>query len=171
MTIAEPAPGDLRQDAVETAQQIASLVLHSGATVAVAESLTSGAVAAHLGAAHRSSEWFCGGVIAYLPRVKFDVLGVTPGPVITADCGRQMAYGVQRLMDSVFSVAVTGAGGPGPEEGKPAGTAFIATATPSGVRVEGHHFDGTPTQVVYDTVHAALLQLHQEVRRHIAALR
>jgi nicotinamide-nucleotide amidase len=162
-------PGDLQEDATAVAQHIADIVLGSDVSVTCAESLTSGAIAAHLGAAHDSSEWFCGGVVAYLSRVKFDVLKVTPGPVITAECAKQMATGVQRLMSADYAVAVTGAGGPGPEEGKPAGTTFIATASPGGVRVEEHCFDGDPQDVVYSTVLNALLQLREDIQRGLHA--
>ncbi|WP_454157443.1 CinA family protein [Microbacterium lacticum] len=43
--------------------------------VAVAESLTSGALASAVGAGEGASTWFCGGVVAYLPEVKERVLG------------------------------------------------------------------------------------------------
>jgi nicotinamide-nucleotide amidase len=162
-------PGDLQDDATAVAEHIADIALGSGVTVACAESLTSGAIAAHLGAAHDSSEWFCGGVVAYLSRVKFDVLGVTPGPVITAGCAEQMASGAARLMGADFAVAVTGAGGPGPEEGKPAGTTFIATSSPRGVRVEEHRFEGDPQEVVYSTVLSALLQLAEDIEQALDA--
>jgi nicotinamide-nucleotide amidase len=158
-------PSDLQDDASAAAEDLADIVLAAGAKVAVAESLTSGSIAAHLGAAHGSSEWFCGGVVAYIPQVKFDVLGVTPGPVITALCATQMAAGVARLMHADFSVAVTGAGGPGPEEGRRTGTAFIATSSPLGVRVEEHRFEGDPERVVRATASAALTQLLDDIQR------
>ncbi|MGC4938171.1 CinA family protein [Kribbella sp. DT2] len=53
-------------------------------TVAVAESLTSGSLACQLGAATDASDWFAGGVVAYTTAVKVGVLGVDPGPVVTA---------------------------------------------------------------------------------------
>lgn len=60
----------------------------------MAESLTSGSIAGRLGAAEAASDWFCGGVVAYASSVKYKVLGVDPGPVVTAPCARQMAQGV-----------------------------------------------------------------------------
>ena len=52
--------------------------------------------------------------------------------------------------------AVTGAGGPGPEEGKEAGTVFLAHGRPDALQVEELHLDGEPEEVVRATVDAAL---------------
>lgn len=128
-------------------------------TVAVAESLTSGRVGLQLGAAKRASEWFLGGVIAYGKSVKFSVLGVEPGPVITARCARQMAEGVAQLTGADFTVALTGVGGPAEEEDQPPGTVFIAVRSPAGLRVEEHHFNGSPEQVLQASTVQALRAL------------
>lgn len=158
-------PGALQQDALATARAISRLVHAAGRTVAVAESLTSGAVACHLGASGDASEWFRGGIVAYAKEVKFDVLGVEPGPVITAACARQMARGAAGLLGADFAVAVTGAGGPGPEEGRPQGTTFVAACSRTTETVEEHHFAGDPEAIVHDTVRAALALLHHVVER------
>lgn len=147
---------------------IADLASSAGLTVAVAESLTSGAIASALGAAPGAADWFAGGVVAYSEQVKFDVLGVTPGPVITASCAEEMASGVGRLLGAGMVVSVTGAGGPGPEEGHDAGTVFLAHGRPDSLHVDELHFDGDPEQVVHATVDAALRALAgdlEEARR------
>ena len=87
--------GGAAQDAAEA---IARLLRENKQTVAVAESLTSGKLASRLGAAPEASNWFAGGVVAYAAHVKFEVLGVEPGPVVSEQCARQMARGVVRLM-------------------------------------------------------------------------
>ena len=140
-------PGSLQPDAMATAHDISRLVLGSGRTVAAAE-------------------WFRGAVVAYSREVKFDVLGAERGPVITPSCARQMARGVAELLGADFAVAVTGAGGPGPEEGKPQGTTFIAACSSTDDEIEEHHFTGEPEDVVYDTVRAALALLHRVVERN-----
>lgn len=121
--------------------------------------MTSGSLSSHLGAAEASSDWFLGGVIAYAKAVKFNVLGVEPGPVVTASCATQMLSGVLRLTGADFAAAVTGVGGPGPEEGKPSGTVFIAAGQAGDIRVLEHHFGGDPAQVVHETTVAALQML------------
>jgi nicotinamide-nucleotide amidase len=104
-------------------------------------------------------------VIAYGSEVKFSVLGVARGPVITAECAAQMAAGVTQLTGADFAVAVTGAGGPGPEEGKPAGTVYIAVHGMAGSDVQEHHFSGSPADVVQETTLHALQMLCTAAQR------
>lgn len=128
-------------------------------TISAAESLTSGAIASALGEAEDASNWFRGAVVAYSPQVKFDVLGVTPGPVVTAECAEQMARGTRELLGSDLAVAVTGAGGPGTEEDQPPGTVYLAVATPDGTQVQHRLLHGDPADVVAETVERALEML------------
>ena len=153
------------------AEDIATIAGRRSRTVAVAESLTSGQVAAHLGAAAEASKWFRGAVVAYASSVKFDVLGVTPGPVVTASCARQMVRGVARLLDADLAVSITGVGGPGSEEGRPAGTVFIAVHDADGVgetRCDEFHFDGDPADVVKASASAAMTLLAEAMREEIS---
>lgn len=145
----------MTHDAVE---ELARRARNGGFTVAVAESLTCGKLASALGAAGEASEWFRGGVIAYANEVKFEVLGVKPGPVITESCAREMALGAQRLLTADLAIAVTGVGGPGAEEGNPEGTVFIAVAFPGRVEVREQRFGGGPDAILVATVHAAVEQ-------------
>jgi nicotinamide-nucleotide amidase len=124
--------------------------------VAVAESLTGGALSAALAKAGDAGEWFAGGVVAYRNATKYRVLGVPEGPVVTAEAARAMALGVLELTDADLAVAVTGVGGPGPEEGRPAGTVFICAASRSEVRDAEHAFEGGPEDVVVQTIEHAL---------------
>jgi nicotinamide-nucleotide amidase len=129
-----------------------------GWSLAVAESLTSGRLACELGAAENASEWFRGGVIAYSEDVKFEVLNVDRGPVITARAAQQMAEGVRKLTGAEIGISTTGVGGPGPHEGQPAGTVFIGVCSPSGEEVSMHQFAGEPEEVIEQaTIHALLL--------------
>jgi nicotinamide-nucleotide amidase len=147
------------EDAADLAASISRAVGPTRRTVSVAESLTSGRLAAELGAAEASSDWFSGGVIAYTNDIKYKVLGVDPGPVVTASCAQQMARGVADLTGSDLAVATTGVGGPGPVEGQPAGTVFIAVSWAAGEQVEEHHFPGEPWDVVQATTWHALRML------------
>jgi len=139
--------------------EIADALGRSNRTAAVAESLTGGNVSAGLSAIEGASDWFLGGVVAYAEAVKFDLLGVDRGPVITANSAEQMARGVSRLLQSDFAVATTGVGGPGPEEGLPQGTVFIAVATPTATRVRRYEFTGDPSAIVKKTTQQALQDL------------
>jgi len=144
-------------EASALAQQVAQSV--DGRTVAAAESITSGNIAAALAAAENASQWFKGSVVAYAREAKYSVLGVDSGPVITPSCVRQMAVGVSNLLDADISVATTGAGGPGAEEDQPPGTVFVAVATRDRCSARAYHFEGEPSEVVHQATITALRDL------------
>lgn len=146
-------------DLESLAEVVGDLAREHGRTVATAESLTGGAIAATLAKAPESATWFAGGVVAYTHETKYRALAVPRGPVVTAEAASAMATGVLDLTGADAVVAVTGVGGPGEEEGKPSGTVFLATATAEDVRVQEHHFPGGPDEVVEETIEAALREL------------
>jgi nicotinamide-nucleotide amidase len=107
---------------------VAKLLAARGLTLAVAESLTGGLVASRLVDVPNASDWFRGGVVSYATDVKFSVLGVPEGPVVTAEAAAAMATGVRRLLGADIGLGVTGVAGPDPMEGQPPGTVFLAAA-------------------------------------------
>jgi nicotinamide-nucleotide amidase len=121
-------------DAAHVAERIAHDLRRSNTTVATAESVTGGNIATHLAAAQGAGDWFRGALTAYSEEAKFAVLNVKPGPVITADCARQMAIGVAQLLKADFAVGTTGAGGPGPEEINPRARSSSPSPLPPAVR-------------------------------------
>src|SRR3954453_23779161 len=146
-------------DAAHLAERIAHDLRRSNSTVAAAESVTGGNIATYLAAAQGAGDWFRGALTAYSEQAKFAVLKVQPGPVITADCARQMAIGVAQLLKADFAVGTTGAGGPGPEEDQSPGTVFIAVASPTNCKVTEYHFQGDPETVVHKSTAQALHDL------------
>jgi nicotinamide-nucleotide amidase len=145
------------QELDEMVEQIARRAGERHVHVATAESLTSGAIAMRLGAGPDASSWFTGGVVAYDEQVKFDVLGVPEGPVVTAECAAQMARGARQLLGADLVVAVTGVGGPDPSEGEPAGTVHLAVDDGSEVRHSELRLEpDEPDEVLEGTVRAAL---------------
>jgi nicotinamide-nucleotide amidase len=145
----------------ELAERVGQLAAADGLTVAVAESLTAGRIAQSLGAAPESAGWFAGGVVAYRAETKHRLLGVGHGPVVTAECAEQMARGVLDAVGADVSVAVTGVGGPGSEEGEPAGTVYISVSSRCTVRTVKRQLEGTPAEVVDLTTLHALQDLKQ----------
>ncbi|HET6166755.1 MAG TPA: CinA family protein [Marmoricola sp.] len=143
----------------DTVTTIAARAQERGLRVAVAESLTGGRVASALGEGPDAAEWFCGGVVAYAPHVKFEVLGVTPGPVVTERCAREMASGVAGALRADVTVGLTGVGGPDWAEGEPPGTVYLATWVLGRVACEHFVFDGDPEEVVRCATRASLDQL------------
>jgi nicotinamide-nucleotide amidase len=102
-------------------------------------------------------------VVAYDAEVKFAVLGVSRGPVVAARCAEQMAHGVAALLHAEAAVAVTGVGGPGPEEGHPSRTVFVATWVEGEVASRRHDLAGDPATVVDRATWAALTALADAV--------
>lgn len=67
-----------------------------------------------------------------------------------------MAAQTARLLGADVVVAVTGSGGPAPQDGQPPGTVWIAWTGPFGTGAEEHRFEGDPAEVVAASVAAAL---------------
>ena len=109
---------------------VASLLLARGLTLAVAESLTGGLVASRLVNVSGASEWFRGGVVSYASDVKYSLLDVPEGPVVSAAAAAAMATGVAAKLGADVGLAVTGVAGPDSQEGHPPGTVFMAVALP-----------------------------------------
>jgi nicotinamide-nucleotide amidase len=101
-------------------------------TLGVAESLTGGLIAARLVGVPGASSWFRGGVVSYASDVKFDVLGVEPGPVVSARAARQMAIGARHVLGADIGLAVTGVAGPDEQEGMAVGTVFVGLSLSTG---------------------------------------
>jgi nicotinamide-nucleotide amidase len=128
-------------------EDLAGLLQDTGLTLAVAESLTGGLVASELAAAPEASTWFKGAVVAYASEVKFKVLGVPRGPVVTETAARQMARGVAALLDASCALAVTGAGGPEGQDGAEPGTVWFAWLLKDREHAEMRSFRGAPDEV------------------------
>lgn len=147
----------------ERADRVAGLATSRGLRVAVAESLTAGRISSFLGRGEAASEWYRGAVVAYDEEVKFEVLGVTRGPVVTAVCAQEMADGVRTLLGADVALGITGVGGPGPQEGCPPGTVHLAVATQAGTRPLHARLPGDPGEVVAAATSLALDELVREL--------
>ncbi|WP_067897056.1 CinA family protein [Nocardia vaccinii] len=148
----------------EIVTQLAELAKRRALTVAVAESLTAGNLAAALGAAADSAQWFRGGVVAYSAEVKRRVLDVPDIPVVSAAAAIAMAEGVRSLMAADLTVATTGVGGPGPQDGEAPGSVWFAVASRRDARARHRRFDGEPADVLDRTVRYAIELLWSAAR-------
>ena len=71
---------------------VLSLLEERGWTLGLAESVTGGLVGGRITSIAGASRVFKGGVISYASDVKFDVLGVEAGPVVSERAAMQMAF-------------------------------------------------------------------------------
>jgi nicotinamide-nucleotide amidase len=104
---------------------VAAQLSSRGLTLGVAESLTGGLIASRLVNVPGASAWFRGGVVSYASQVKFDVLGVPEGPVVSGEAAEAMAVGVRDLIKSDVGLSVTGVAGPDEQDGQAPGTVFV----------------------------------------------
>ncbi|HZQ58637.1 MAG TPA: competence/damage-inducible protein A [Acidimicrobiales bacterium] len=111
---------------------VGTLLRKRGLTLGVAESLTGGLIGARLTEVPGASEWFRGSIVSYASDVKYTLLGVPDGPVVSASAAEAMALGAMRALGADVGLAVTGVAGPTEQDGMPVGTVFGAV-----------HLDGT----------------------------
>ena len=111
---------------------VLSLLEERGWTLGLAESVTGGLVGGRITSIAGASRVFKGGVISYASDVKFDVLGVEAGPVVSERAAMQMASGAQRVLGASVGLALTGVAGPDEQDGEPVGTLCVGVAFPNG---------------------------------------
>ncbi len=99
-------------------------------SLGLAESLTGGLVSARLVNVPGASTWFRGGVVAYASEVKFSLLGVPSGPVVSEEAALAMASGARRQLGADVGLALTGVAGPEEQDGEPPGTVVVGIALP-----------------------------------------
>ena len=107
---------------------VGALLDASGLHLGLAESLTGGMIGARLTAAPGASAWFRGSIVSYASDVKFDVLGVAKGPVVSGEAAEAMAVGARRVLGADVGLSVTGVAGPAEQDGERPGTVFVGLA-------------------------------------------
>lgn len=142
---------------MDLVDRLSDAVAARGLTIAVAESLSCGALSSAIGRGEGASGWFAGGVVAYQVSSKHTALGVDADiDPCSRRCAVQMAEGVRRLLEADLAVSITGVGGPEPEDGHDPGTVYIGVAGSGATDAELHRFDGDPAEVIQQSVDAAL---------------
>jgi nicotinamide-nucleotide amidase len=158
------------------ATELVRLLTVRGETLAVAESLTGGLVAAELTAVPGASKVFRGSVTAYATDLKRDLLGVdgtlldTRGAVDPQVAG-QMAAGVRKALGADWGLATTGVAGPDPQDGQPVGTVFVAVSGPfeevsdelGGEKVASLRLNGDRAEIRMESVRSVLALLLEQI--------
>lgn len=118
-----------------------------GLTLGLGESLTGGLLASRLVGVAGASKWFRGSVVAYDRQVKFDVLDVPEGPVVSEQAAAAMAEGARKVLGADVGVGLTGVAGPDRQEGVDPGAFLVGLALPWGGEVVALHGPGDRERV------------------------
>jgi PncC family amidohydrolase len=153
--------GAAGEEARDLAGQILARLHDRGHTLAVAESLTGGLVAAALTDIPGASASFRGGVVTYATELKAALLGVDRGMLarhgaVYAPVAAAMAAGVRIRLGATYGVATTGVAGPEPADGQPVGTAHIAVSAADDTVVRTVALTGNRHEIRRLTVQQAL---------------
>ena len=124
-------------EAIEDA--VARALAVEGLTLGLAESLTGGLASSRLVNVPGASRWFRGSVVSYASEVKFDILGVPEGPVVSEAAAIAMAEGARRALGAEVGLSITGVAGPDAQDDQPPGTVFVGLARP-GAKTEAVAF-------------------------------
>lgn len=146
------------------AEELVGRLRDRQATLATAESLTGGRLAALVTGVPGASRVYRGGVVAYATEVKQQLLGVPEEVVrhhgvVSVECARAMAEGVRRELGTTYGVSTTGVAGPEEQEGRSVGTVFVGVAGPGGATVTALELAGDRDAVQERTCREALLAL------------
>lgn len=161
-------PAVFSADGESLAAAVHRLLGARGSTVAVAESLTGGLLAAELSAPPGASAALRGGLVTYATELKAALAGV-PEPLLAADgpvsprVAAAMAAGARERLGATYGLATTGVAGPTPQGGAPVGTVHVALAGPGGGRVRSLALCGDREAVRTHSVAAALDLLRRQL--------
>ena len=146
-------------DLYALAEAVVGEAARRGVTIATAESLTAGLIAAAIADVPGASRVLLGGVVSYAFQVKRNVLGVTvdEDQAVSFTCASQMARGARKVTGADLAVSATGVAGPdGGTEQNPVGTVWIGCAFRGQSGAKIYHFQGDRQAVRRETMRQAL---------------
>jgi competence/damage-inducible protein CinA-like protein len=126
---------------------VVDLLQERGLTLALAESVSGGLAAARLSTVPGAGDVFRGALVAYASEVKFALLDVPEGPVVSAPAAGAMAAGARKLLGADVGLATTGVAGPDEQDGQPVGTVFLGLALGEHVEAREVRLPGDPDRV------------------------
>ncbi|CAL9557728.1 Putative competence-damage inducible protein [Streptomyces sp. enrichment culture] len=161
------------------AARVLRLLAERDQSLAVAESLTGGLVAAELTSVPGASRVFRGSVTAYATVLKRDLLGVDGELLerrgaVDAEVALQMARGVRERLGASWGAATTGVAGPEPQDGQPVGTVYVALCGPPGSpvaagEVAALRLNGDRAEIRRESVRSVLELLVDELSENARA--
>jgi len=147
-------------------EKIINTLQYRKETIAVAESITGGKLAAALTSAPGSSKVFLGGIVAYSIESKSQELGIPKRlinkfGVYSEEIALEMANGVRKKFNSDWSIASTGVAGPGPAEETPAGSIWLVIIGPQATQNIRLSLQGSREEIRVGAVTSAVATLER----------
>jgi nicotinamide-nucleotide amidase len=164
------APWRIEGEGGDLAEAVVTALRARGATLAVAESCTGGALAHRVVRIAGVSDVFLGGVVAYADEAKIDLLGVPEATInrygaVSEAVAHHMAESVASRLGADVGIAITGIAGPGGgTDEKPVGTVWTAVALGGEVFASLARFPGDREAVQARAAQDALRLLHDRLR-------
>ncbi|AQS93507.1 competence/damage-inducible protein A [Polaribacter sp. BM10] len=150
-------------------KRVGELLTKNKKTLATAESLTGGKIAATLVAVPGSSSYYKGSIVAYSEEAKINLLDVSAEiikehSVVSKQVALAMAKGVKNKLKTDYAIAVTGNAGPTQDKtDKSVGVVFVAFVSDNEEFVRAFDFGQPREKVINRTVSKALEILQKEI--------
>ena len=153
----------------DVAVPVVRALVERGETVAAAESLTGGLVAATLVDVPGVSAVFRGGLVVYATDLKHALAGVPQGLLtergaVDPDVALALAAGARERCVADWGLGTTGVAGPDPQDGKPVGLVYVAVTGPSGAAVRELTCTGSRAEIRAASTAAVLELLTERIR-------
>lgn len=136
-----------------------------GLSLGIAESLTGGLMGARFTSVPGASDVFRGSIVSYASDVKFSLLGVPEGPVVTEKAAREMAEGARRVLGADVALATTGVAGPTEQEDQQVGTVFLGLAMDNASEAQRVRLPGDRQRIRQYAVISAVNMLRKRLQQ------
>ena len=150
-------------------KRVGELLKENNKTIATAESLTGGKIAASLVSVPGSSAYFKGSIVSYSKETKINLLNVSKETikkhsVVSKEVALEMAKGAKEQLKTNIAIAVTGNAGPTLDDtDKSVGVVFIAFVSDNKEIVQEFNFGQPREKVINRTVSKSLEILQKEI--------
>ena len=150
-------------------KNVGRLLEKSNKTIATAESITGGKIAATIVSVEGSSAYYKGSIVTYSAETKISLLGVSPETiknhtVVSSEVALEMARGVREKLQTNYAIAVTGNAGPTKDDtDKSVGVVCIAFVSDDKEIVQEFNFGQPREKVINRTVSKSLEILQKEI--------
>ena len=144
-----------------TVEELVHRLAGRGETLATAESLTGGLLAATIVSVPGASAVYRGGLVTYATDLKASLAGVPADLLaergaVDPDVAVALAVGARKACGAHWGLSTTGVAGPDSPEGKPVGLVYVGCAGPDGREVVELRLAGDRAAIRTAAVTAAL---------------